>query len=117
MAIVARGRLAASGRLTDLAEFRIRGWELVVANVSPSALERLRPIASRLTEISSGRYTVELPLSETPEALVTMLAGAGASIVSLNPLRDTLEDFFVQQIAAAGAGARAEAGEGGHAGR
>ncbi len=117
VAVVAGGRLAASGRLTDLAEFRIRGWELVVANVSPSALERLRPIATRLTEISSGRYTVELPLSETPEGLVTMLAGAGASIVSLNPLRDTLEDFFVQQIAAAGAGARAEAGEGGHAGR
>ncbi|MBA3641879.1 MAG: hypothetical protein H0W53_21980, partial [Acidobacteria bacterium] len=106
-----------SGRLTELAEFRIRGWELVVVNVSPSALERLRPIATRLTEISSGRYTVELPLGEAPEAVVTMLAGAGASIISLNPVRDTLEDFFVQQIAAAGAGARADVVGDGDAGR
>ena len=117
VAVVAGGRLAASGRLTDLAEFRIRGWELVATNVSSAALDRLRPAATRLTEISSGRYTIELPLTETPEGAVTMLAAAGASIVSVNPLRDTLEDFFVQQIAAVGAGARAQAGEGGHAGR
>jgi hypothetical protein len=55
---------------------------------------------------------VELPLTETPEAVVAMAASVGASILSLNPLRDTLEDYFVQQIAAAGAGARAEAGGG-----
>ena len=117
VAVVAGGRLAASGRLTDLAEFRVRGWELVVTNVSSATLERLRPIASRLTEISTGRYTVELPLTEAPEPVVSMLAGAGASIVSLNPLRDTLEDFFVQRIAEVGAGARAGSLEGGHAGR
>jgi ABC-2 type transport system ATP-binding protein len=112
VAIVAGGRLAASGRLTELAEFRIRGWEVMLENVSASALERLRPLATRLTEISSGRCAVELPLTETPEAVVAMAASVGASILSLNPLRDTLEDYFVQQIAAAGAGARAEAGGG-----
>jgi hypothetical protein len=26
------------------------------------------------------------------------LASAGAHVVSLNPIRDTLEDFFVQQV-------------------
>jgi hypothetical protein len=37
--------------------------------------------------------------------------------VSLNPLRDTLEDFFLQRVAEAGAGARsAVAGEGSRAG-
>ncbi len=117
VAVVAGGRLAASGRLTDLTQFRIRGWELVAEHVSPSALERLRPIATSLTEISGGRYTVDLPLGEAPEAVVTMLAGEGASIMSLNPLRDTLEDFFVQQIAAAGAGARADGVGDGDAGR
>ena len=117
VAVVAGGRLAASGRLTDLAEFRIRGWELVAMNVSGPTLEGLRPIATRVTEISSGRYTIELPLTETPEGVVTMLAASGASIVSINPLRDTLEDFFVQQIAAVGAGARTETAQGSRARR
>jgi ABC-2 type transport system ATP-binding protein len=117
VAVVAAGRLAATGRLNELAEFRIRGWELVVANLSPAALESLRPAATRVIEIGSGRYTIELPLSETPEQVLPAIAAAGASVVSLNPLRETLEDFFVQRIAEAGAEARGDAAVGGHAGR
>jgi ABC-2 type transport system ATP-binding protein len=117
VAVVAGGRLAATGRLTELAEFRIRGWELVVANLSPAALERLRPAAARVIDIGSGRYTIELPLSEAPEQMIPAIAASGASVVSLNPLRETLEDFFVQRIAEAGAEARGDAAVGGHAGR
>ena len=117
VAVVAAGRLVATGRLNELAEFRIRGWELVVANLSPAALESLRPAATRAIEIGSGRYTIELPLSETPEQVLPAIAAAGASVVSLNPLRETLEDFFVQRIAEAGARTRGDAVAGGHAGR
>ncbi|MEX1128026.1 MAG: ABC transporter ATP-binding protein [Vicinamibacterales bacterium] len=117
VAVVAAGRLAATGRLNELAEFRIRGWELVVANLSPAALESLRPAATRVIEIGTGRYTIDLPLSETPEQVLPAIAAAGASVVSLNPLRETLEDFFIQRVAEAGAEARGEAAAGGHAGR
>jgi ABC-2 type transport system ATP-binding protein len=117
VAVVAAGRLAATGRLNELAEFRIRGWELVVANLSPTALESLRASATRVIEIGRGRYTIELPLSATPEQVLPAIAAAGASVVSLNPLRETLEDFFVQRIAEAGAGARGDGAVGGHAGR
>jgi hypothetical protein len=34
------------------------------------------------------------------------LAGAGATLVSLNPVRETLEDVFVRRVAAMGEGAR-----------
>ena len=44
-----------------------------------------------------------------PERLLADLIATGASLVSLNPLRDTLEDFFVRRVAEAGAGARADA--------
>jgi ABC-2 type transport system ATP-binding protein len=117
VAVVAAGRLAATGRLSELAEFRIRGWELVVANLSAAALESLGPAATRVVEIGAGRYTIDLPLSETPEQVLPAIAAAGASVVSLNPLRETLEDFFVQRVAEAGAEARGEAAAGGHAGR
>ena len=89
----------------------------MVANLSPTALESLRPAATRVIEIGNGRYTIELPLSATPEQVLPAIAAAGASVVSLNPLRETLEDFFVQRIAEAGAGARDDAAAGGHAGR
>jgi len=36
VAIVAGGKLAAAGRLTDLLAFEVRGWELVVAELGPA---------------------------------------------------------------------------------
>ncbi len=117
VAIVAGGRLAATGKLGELAEFEARGWEIVASNLAPEAVERLRPLTTRITEIAAGRYTLELPLSQAPEQIVPQIAATGASVVSLNPVRETLEDFFVRRISEAGEGARTESVEEQHASR
>ena len=44
---------------------------------------------------------LELPLEPPPERLLAELTAAGAQLVSLNPVRQTLEDFFVAQVTAA----------------
>jgi ABC-2 type transport system ATP-binding protein len=106
VAIVAGGRLAASGRLADMLAFQVHGWELVVSGVRPEVLERVRAAARRTTEISPGRYALELSLEQAPERVLADLVSAGASLVSLNPVRDTLEDFFVNRVAEMGRGAR-----------
>ena len=103
VAIVAGGKLAAIGRLGELAEFEVRGWELVVSDLSDAALERFRPLTTSVTAIGPGRYTLDLPLTQAPEKLIPEIAGAGATVVSMNPVRETLEDFFVQRIREAGA--------------
>jgi hypothetical protein len=104
--VVAGGRLAASGKLSELLAFQLRGWELVVADVTAEALERARPHLKSATEISAGRYMFELSAEQPPERLLPDLASAGASLVSLNPVRDSLEDFFMQRVAEVGRGAR-----------
>jgi ABC-2 type transport system ATP-binding protein len=106
VAVVAKGRLAASGRLTEILAFEVHGWELVVANLDPGVLARVARSVRRSVEISPGRYSLELALDPPPERLLTELIATGASLVSLNPLRDTLEDFFVRRVAETGAGAR-----------
>ena len=106
VAVVAGGRLVAEGRLADLTEFSVRGWELVVANLSDEALERVQPATTRIVRISAGRYSLELSLASPPDRILAELVATGASVVSLNPLRETLEDFFVQRVAGAGADAR-----------
>ena len=101
VAILAGGRLAAEGELSDLLAFRVRGWEVVAAAVTPALLERLRGQGAvvRSRAIGGDRYAMELPVSSAPEGLVADLIAHGAQIVSLNPLRDTLEDLFVRKVA------------------
>jgi ABC-2 type transport system ATP-binding protein len=100
VAILAKGRLVAEGRLTEMLAFRARGWELIVAGASEAAIDRARPGTRRIVRIGDGRYSLELPLEPPPEALLGQLTAMGAQLVSLNPLRETLEDFFVQQVSA-----------------
>jgi ABC-2 type transport system ATP-binding protein len=98
VAILARGRLVTSGTLNELLHFEARGWELVVAGVTAALLAQLNRHATKVTAIGGGRYSCELPLDPPPERWLAEIAAAGAALVSLNPLRDTLEDLFVQTV-------------------
>jgi ABC-2 type transport system ATP-binding protein len=106
VAVVAGGRLAASGTLSDILAFQVHGWELVIAGVSPEVMGRVTPQVRRVTEISAGRYSLELSLDQSPDRMLAELTATGATLVSLNPIRDTLEDFFMKRVAEMGAGAR-----------
>src|SRR5580704_159713 len=98
VAILAKGRLVTTGRLTEILAFQAQGWELVVSHVGDALAAMLEARARRVVRISDGQYAVELPLEPPPERLVAELGVAGARLVSLNPIHETLEDFFVQQV-------------------
>ncbi|MBM3771690.1 MAG: ABC transporter ATP-binding protein [Acidimicrobiia bacterium] len=100
VAILAKGRLLTEGRLADMLAFRAHGWELVVEHVTESALRSLEAQAHRVVQISGGRYQAELPLEPGPDRVLSQLTASGAALVSLNPIRQTLEDLFVQQVRA-----------------
>ena len=98
VAIVAGGRLTAAGLLGDMLAFDVRGWELVVSQVTPALLERVRADIRRATPIAEGRYALEIAPDMPPERVLANLTAAGAQLVSLNPMRETLEDLFVRQV-------------------
>jgi ABC-2 type transport system ATP-binding protein len=106
VAVVAGGRLAAGGRLSQILAFQIRGWELVASDVPQDVLDRVRPSVQRVLEISPGRYTFVLPMDASPDRFLSELVARGAKLVSLNPVHDTLEDYFLKRVAEVGAGAR-----------
>lgn len=100
VAIIAQGRLAGGGRLSDIVGVDVLGWELVADGVNAAALDLLRARARSVTALHDGRYTVDLPPA-APEETVQALAAAGGRVVSLNPVRHTLEDYFVQHVSQA----------------
>ena len=83
VAILAKGRLVASGLLKEMLAFNVRGWELVVADMGDEAMAKLGPRVKSAVAIGGGRFQLELPLETHPEQLlVDVVAAGGASGVA-----------------------------------
>jgi ABC-2 type transport system ATP-binding protein len=100
--ILSKGKLVAQGAVSELTAGvgAGRGWEVIMAGVAPLIADRMSARVRKLTRIADGRYSFELALHDRPEPFVTELAAAGASIVSITPLRTTLEDVFLEHVSA-----------------
>jgi ABC-2 type transport system ATP-binding protein len=98
VAIVAQGKLAAAGRLNELLAFELQGWELVVSGVPAALHAQLASRFATVTPLSHDRIAVKLAADAQPDRVMTALAADGARIESLNPIRHTLEDLFMQHV-------------------
>ena len=96
--IVAGGKLVASGSLAEMVPFKIRGWDLVLAGLTADAAASLQARGVSATVIGDGRYHVVLPSTASSEEAVAFATSVGAQLVSINPVRDTLEDFFLAHV-------------------
>jgi ABC-2 type transport system ATP-binding protein len=96
--ILAAGRLVAAGRIADLLARNVRGWELIVEGVGAGALGSFAPRARRVTALDECRHALVLPSAPAPEPLIADLIAAGARIVSLTPVHQTLEEYFVERV-------------------
>jgi ABC-2 type transport system ATP-binding protein len=103
VAILANGRLVAAGDLSELPAFQVRGWEVVVTALTDAALETIKAdrTITHVTPLGARRFALELPVTVDHAGLVAGLTAHGAQLVSINPVRETLEDFFVRQIGTA----------------
>jgi ABC-2 type transport system ATP-binding protein len=100
--ILARGRLVACGAIGDLTASTRGGFDVVMSGLAADVAGTLRDRARRVTRIDEGRYSFELPPGTRPEPLVAELAAAGATLVSVSPIRTTLENVFLDALASAG---------------
>ncbi len=98
--ILVGGQLVSAGRLADIVAFRITGWELVVGGLPADGWRAAVAAATRVTSVADGRVVIELPADHEPNQVLTALRPFGGRLVSLNPIRTTLEDYFVEQVQA-----------------
>jgi ABC-2 type transport system ATP-binding protein len=98
VAIVAQGKLAAAGRLDELLAFELQGWELVIAAVPSDLHAALASRFARVTPLSHGRVALQLAAAAEPDRVMAGLRAEGARIESLNPIRHSLEDFFMAHV-------------------
>ena len=96
--ILAKGKLVASGALTELTAAGRRGNEVVASNVTDGLAASMAPRVTKTTRIGDGRYAFDLKIEEAVEPFIAALAAAGASLVSVQPLRTSLEDVFMESV-------------------
>ena len=107
--VILRGRLRDVGRISELLSPRVRSVEAVleVPEGARAAID-----AGTLVSREHDRFTLSFPSVEAANAAVAGVLGAGGTLLSLSPHRETLEDFFMRRLEegrAAGAPAAREA--------
>ena len=93
--VILGGRLRDVGRITDLLSPRVRSVE-VVLDVPEAA--RAGISGGALVSRDGHRFTLTYPDLASANAAVVSVVGAGGSVLSLVPHRETLEDFFVRRL-------------------
>jgi ABC-2 type transport system ATP-binding protein len=97
VAVLDRGRLQGQGSLREILRAATAATELILDDPAPPILDALATFAS--TTVRTGDH-VRLELradAEVAAALRTAL-NAGARIVALNPVKVSLEDYFMERL-------------------
>ena len=98
VAILAAGRLQALGSMTDLVEFSVRTWDLLLDQVDDALVEQLRADHAQVTTVAQGRTQVQFDGARAPEPILQAVSAAGARVIALQPVRETLEDVFLKHV-------------------
>ncbi|MET0551997.1 MAG: ABC transporter ATP-binding protein [Vicinamibacteria bacterium] len=100
VALLREGKVAQSGRLTDILTVDVSHLEILVSGVSAEQVGALPDVRSRNV---GERLRLEVPEASL-ETAIGQVHRAGGRVLSVQPIRQSLEEFFVRETASAGAG-------------
>jgi ABC-2 type transport system ATP-binding protein len=96
IAILNRGKLVGVGQISELLQ-RQAGYDAVIECPSPEAIAPLESLAARPPLYSGGHCRVQISEQGLPR-LLSLCQGDGLRLISLNPVRLSLEDYFVEVL-------------------
>ncbi|HWQ32919.1 MAG TPA: ABC transporter ATP-binding protein [Blastocatellia bacterium] len=97
VAILNRGRLIECGRLSEILSRSGSEMEIIVSNVSEVTLAELRGLATAIVPTAEGARIRVRSEFEVERVLAIVHRGQGR-LVSVGPVRESLEDLFVREV-------------------
>lgn len=94
VAILNRGELVGVGPISQMVEQQT-GYEAVLECSSPEVLRKLESLAAKPMVVSGGQCRLEIS-EQNVRALLALSQADGVRLLSLNPVRFSLEDYFVK---------------------
>jgi ABC-2 type transport system ATP-binding protein len=100
VAILDRGRLQGCGELREILRMGVSATEIVLENPPASVLEGLGAFSSRMVR-TGERVRVEIAEEGRVTPAIEAILRLGGKIVSLNPVKLSLEDYFMARVGTA----------------
>ncbi len=97
VAIMNRGRLQAAGALNEILKVKIEGHEVILSGAASSVAEQLSKMCDQMTLLGDRLY-LRAGTSSQVASIVSCALSQGAELLSVNPIRPSLEDYFFQEI-------------------
>jgi ABC-2 type transport system ATP-binding protein len=99
VAILNRGRLLGCGELQHILGITASATEMVLEDPSQRVLSELEPFAHLMVR-TGNRVRLEFDEEHDSNLLLQMAIACGARVYSVNPVRCSLEDFFMAKVSA-----------------
>jgi ABC-2 type transport system ATP-binding protein len=97
VAILNLGKLVREGRLSDILDVSVDAIEVTVEYLDDVAREKLQPIA-RKVGLEGSHTRLEFSDPKDVDQALEVIRGQGLRLVSLHPVKQTLEQYFVSQV-------------------
>jgi ABC-2 type transport system ATP-binding protein len=98
VAILNRGKLQGCGELREILRLGVSSTELVLENPTEALLNELRPFAASVVR-TGERVRLQIDEEAHTNKILELALGSNARIVSLNPVKMSLEDYFLAHVA------------------
>src|SRR5262245_32512649 len=97
IAILDRGRVIGSGMLNELFDREVSHLEVIVSGISVEKLNGLIRSEIPISQAATG-LRLELPVNASLAETVASIEQATGRIVAINPVRQTMEDYFLKLV-------------------
>lgn len=96
VAILRKGNLAGYGKLSELEGNRDSTMEILVQGISTENLTHIQNKVQKILQTASG-VQIHVPDESQIDEVLLLVRKYNGKIVSINPLKTALEDFFVKE--------------------
>lgn len=100
VAILNRGQLQGCGELRQILSLGASATELILENPPEGILQELRPLVFSMVR-TGDRTRLEIREEANTEKILAIALGGKVKVVSLNPIKMSLEDYFMAKVSAA----------------
>jgi ABC-2 type transport system ATP-binding protein len=97
VAIMNKGRLLEVGALHDILKVKIEGHEIILARLGDGMAQALKGMCDDMITMGD-RLHVRAEKPSQVESIVSYAVSHGAELVSVTPVRPSLEDYFFQEV-------------------